>query len=170
MSGVGPTQPSPVQARGASRFVWPGPLVRLVVPLGVLVVAFGMQVGALLLTAGQHAVSTDFAWVGLVTFGSGVPATFLGYGSSGVLAVRWPLLEWLIAGGFGVVALGALAHQVVGGAVIVQGMTTPSGEASLLFALWTLKWAIPMTAVAFLGGRAAAGRREPSTDASSSPR
>ncbi len=149
-----------------------GDLVWLTIPSGVVFAVFALEVGALLLAAPQHAVWSDFVLIGLTTIGSGLPATFLGVGSVGVLGVRWPAVEWAVGGVLGVVLLGVLAQQVISGSAIADGATTASGEPSLLFALWVLQWAIPTTVVAFICGRAAAGTRRSTVPkaASSIPR
>lgn len=141
---------------------WP-----LVLPLGFAVAAFGAEEGALALGAGQYAVWSDLAMVGLATLGSGLAAAALGGGSRGVLRVRWPWVEAALGGVAGVVVLGVLGQQVWSGAALADGMITPSGRASLLFALWVLRWTGPVAAVAFCCGRAAAGLRAATATSSS---
>lgn len=130
--------------------LWP-----LAVPFGFVVAVFAGEALALELAARHTAVSSDFAMIGLVTFGSGLPATLLGLGSTGVVAVRWPRAAATLGGMAGASVLGALAQQVISGAALVDGFVTASGTASPLFALWVLKWTVPMALVAFQCGRAA---------------
>lgn len=145
-------------------------LAWLALPLGLVVAAFGLEVGAILLAPSQRAQWSDFVLIALATLGPGLPSTFLGFGSASVLPVRWPRAGLASAGALGVALLGGLAKQVISGAAVAAGAITPTGKPSLLFALWALEWAIPLAFVAFVVGRAAAGMRSSATDASSSRR
>lgn len=132
----------------------------LAAPLALIGLVFALEAAALAIGGHGGAAWCDYALLAAVALGAGLPALGLGVGSADVVRPRWPILGWV---GGGLVALPTLV--LVGwdaiGAITGTADADPIGladGASLVFALWALKAAIPVAVIAFLWGRASAGQ------------